>query len=163
MLELKQSASISFEFIEGVKSDLLQDKIYIFTLEGRLIGLPSGATPVDFAYALHTDIGHACIIARVDRQPHPLSQSLTSGQTIEVITAPGARLHTAWLAFIVSSKVRAKIKQILKTFKDNNSIKIWNDIFNHTLGSSRKLAEIPNNNIKTYLERIKLEKLDNFL
>ncbi|MEN1273220.1 TGS domain-containing protein, partial [Pseudomonas aeruginosa] len=79
--------------------------------------LPAGATPVDFAYAVHTDIGHACVGARVDRQPYPLSQPLTSGQTVEIITAPGARPNAAWLNFVVSSKARAKIRQLLKNLK----------------------------------------------
>ncbi|XPE67749.1 TGS domain-containing protein [Shigella boydii] len=69
LLELQQSAGSSFEFIESVKSDLFPDEIYVFTPEGRIVELPTGATPVDFAYAVHTDIGHACVGARVDRQP----------------------------------------------------------------------------------------------
>ncbi len=113
--ELQQSAGSSFEFIESVKSDLFPDEIYVFTPEGRIVELPAGATPVDFAYAVHTDIGHACVGARVDRQPYPLSQPLTSGQTVEIITAPGARPNAAWLNFVVSSKARAKIRQLLKT------------------------------------------------
>ncbi len=115
LLELQQSAGSSFEFIESVKSDLFPDEIYVFTPEGRIVELPAGATPVDFAYAVHTDIGHACVGARVDRQPYPLSQPLTSGQTVEIITAPGARPNAAWLNFVVSSKARAKIRQLLKT------------------------------------------------
>ncbi|MGS9174594.1 TGS domain-containing protein, partial [Salmonella enterica subsp. enterica serovar Infantis] len=75
---------------------------------------PAGDTPVDFASAVHTDIGHACVGARVDRQPSPLSQPLSSGQTVEIITAPGARPTAAWLNFVVSSKARAKIRQLLK-------------------------------------------------
>ena len=103
---LQQSAGSSFEFIESVKSDLFPDEIYVFTPEGRIVELPAGATPVDFAYAVHTDIGHACVGARVDRQPYPLSQPLSSGQTVEMITAPGARPNAAWLNFVVSSKAR---------------------------------------------------------
>ena len=75
LLELQQSAGSSFEFIESVKSDLFPDEIYVFTPEGRIVELPTGSTPVDFAYAVHTDIGHACVGARVDRQPYPLSQT----------------------------------------------------------------------------------------
>ncbi|MGP1953533.1 MAG: TGS domain-containing protein, partial [Arsenophonus sp. NC-QC1-MAG3] len=101
LLELQQSAGNSFEFIESVKSDLFPDEIYVFTPEGKIVELPTGATPVDFAYAVHTDIGHACVEARVDHQPHPLSQSLNTGQTIEIITAPGARPNATWLNFVV--------------------------------------------------------------
>ena len=89
LLELQQSAGSSFEFIEGVKTDLFPDEIYVFTPEGRIMELPAGATPVDFAYTVHTDIGHACVGSRVDRHPYPLSSPLHSGQTVEIITAPG--------------------------------------------------------------------------
>ena len=103
LLELQQSAGSSFEFIEGVKTDLFPDEIYVFTPEGRIMELPTGATPVDFAYTVHTDIGHACVGSRVDRHPYPLSSPLYSGQTVEIITAPGARPNAAWLNFVVAT------------------------------------------------------------
>jgi len=163
LLELQQSAGSSFEFIESVKSDLFPDEIYVFTPEGRIVELPTGATPVDFAYAVHTDIGHACVGARVDRQPYPLSQSLTSGQTIEIITAPGARPNAAWLNFVVSSKARAKIRQLLKNLKREDSVNLGRRLLSHALGGSRKLAEIPPENIRQELDRMKLTSLDDLL
>ena len=163
LLELQQSAGSSFEFIESVKSDLFPDEIYVFTPEGRIVELPAGATPVDFAYAVHTDIGHACVGARVDRQPYPLSQSLTSGQTVEIITAPGARPNAAWLNFVVSSKARAKIRQMLKNLKRDDSVGLGRRLLNHALGGSRKLAEIPQENIQHELDRMKLATLDDLL
>jgi len=163
LLELQQSAGSSFEFIESVKSDLFPDEIYVFTPEGRIVELPAGATPVDFAYAVHTDIGHACVGARVDRQPYPLSQSLTSGQTIEIITAPGARPNAAWLNFVVSSKARAKIRQLLKNLKREDSVNLGRRLLSHALGGSKKLAEIPVENIQHELERMKLIAIDDLL
>ncbi|WP_029685252.1 bifunctional GTP diphosphokinase/guanosine-3',5'-bis pyrophosphate 3'-pyrophosphohydrolase [Tatumella saanichensis] len=163
LLELQQSAGNSFEFIESVKSDLFPDEIYVFTPEGRIVELPAGATPVDFAYAVHTDIGHACVGARVDRQPYPLSQPLTSGQTIEIITAPGARPNAAWLNFVVSSKARAKIRQLLKNLKREESVSLGRRLLSHALGGSKKLAEIPQENIHKELERMKLPNLDDLL
>ena len=163
LLELQQSAGSSFEFIESVKSDLFPDEIYVFTPEGRIVELPAGATPVDFAYAVHTDIGHACVGARVDRQPYPLSQPLFSGQTVEIITAPGARPNAAWLNFVVSSKARAKIRQLLKNLKRDDSVSLGRRLLNHALGGSRKLAEIPPENIQHELERMKLASLDDLL
>lgn len=160
LLELQQSAGSSFEFIESVKSDLFPDEIYVFTPEGRIVELPAGATPVDFAYAVHTDIGHACVGARVDRQPYPLSQPLSSGQTVEIITAPGARPNAAWLNFVVSSKARAKIRQLLKNLKRDDSVSLGRRLLNHALGGSRKLAEIPPENIQRELDRMKLATLD---
>ncbi|MDE1185860.1 MAG: bifunctional GTP diphosphokinase/guanosine-3',5'-bis pyrophosphate 3'-pyrophosphohydrolase [Pantoea sp.] len=163
LLELQQSAGSSFEFIESVKSDLFPDEIYVFTPEGRIVELPAGATPVDFAYAVHTDIGHACVGARVDRQPYPLSQALTSGQTVEIITAPGARPNAAWLNFVVSSKARAKIRQLLKNLKREDSVNLGRRLLSHALGGSRKLAEIPAENIQQELERMKLTSFDDLL
>lgn len=163
LLELQQSAGSSFEFIESVKSDLFPDEIYVFTPEGRIVELPAGATPVDFAYAVHTDIGHACVGARVDRQPYPLSQSLTSGQTIEIITAPGARPNAAWLNFVVSSKARAKIRQLLKNLKREDSVNLGRRLLSHALGGSKKLAEIPVESIQHELERMKLTAIDDLL
>ncbi|MFI0489440.1 MAG: bifunctional GTP diphosphokinase/guanosine-3',5'-bis pyrophosphate 3'-pyrophosphohydrolase [Yersinia sp. (in: enterobacteria)] len=163
LLELQQSAGSSFEFIESVKSDLFPDEIYVFTPEGRIVELPAGATPVDFAYAVHTDIGHACVGARVDRQPYPLSQALNSGQTVEIITAPGARPNAAWLNFVVSSKARAKIRQLLKNLKRSESVSLGRRLLNHALGNGRKLSDISEENIKRELDRMKLAMLDDLL
>ncbi len=163
LLELQQSAGSSFEFIESVKSDLFPDEIYVFTPEGRIVELPAGATPVDFAYAVHTDIGHACVGARVDRQPYPLSQALHSGQNVEIITAPGARPNAAWLNFVVSSKARAKIRQMLKNLKRDDSVSLGRRLLNHALGNGRKLSDLPPENIQRELDRMKLHSIDDLL
>lgn len=163
LLELQQSAGSSFEFIESVKSDLFPDEMYVFTPEGRIVELPAGATPVDFAYAVHTDIGHACVGARVDRQPYPLSQSLSSGQTVEIITAPGARPNAAWLNFVVSSRARAKIRQMLKNLKRDDSVSLGRRLLSHALGNGRKLSDISPKNIQTELDRMKLASLDDLM
>ncbi|CBJ79384.1 bifunctional: (p)ppGpp synthetase II; guanosine-3',5'-bis pyrophosphate 3'-pyrophosphohydrolase [Xenorhabdus bovienii str. Jollieti] len=163
LLELQQSAGSSFEFIESVKSDLFPDEIYVFTPEGRIVELPAGASPVDFAYAVHTDIGHACVGARVDRQPYPLSQTLSSGQTVEIITAPGARPNAAWLNFVVSSKARAKIRQLLKNLKRDDSVGLGRRLLNHALGNGKKITDIPQESITKELVRMKLATLDDLL
>ncbi len=163
LLELQQSAGNSFEFIESVKSDLFPDEIYVFTPEGRIVELPADATPVDFAYAVHTDIGHTCVGARVDRQPYSLSQPLYSGQTVEIITAPGARPNAAWLNFVVSSKARARIRQLLKSLKRDESIILGRRLLNHALGQGRKIADIPPEIIQHQLTRMKLTSMDDLL
>ncbi|WP_341261602.1 bifunctional GTP diphosphokinase/guanosine-3',5'-bis pyrophosphate 3'-pyrophosphohydrolase [Morganella morganii] len=163
LIELQQSTGNTFEFIESVKSDLFPDEIYVFTPEGRIVELPTGATLVDFAYAVHTDIGHSCVGARVDRQPYPLSQQLTSGQTVEIITAPGARPNAAWLNFVVSSKARAKIRQLLKNLKRDDSVNLGRRLLNHALGNGRKITDIPQENISRELVRMKLATLDDLL
>ncbi|GAB3233145.1 MAG: bifunctional GTP diphosphokinase/guanosine-3',5'-bis pyrophosphate 3'-pyrophosphohydrolase [Aeromonadaceae bacterium] len=162
LLELQQSAGSSFEFIESVKTDLFPDEIYVFTPEGRILELPAGATPVDFAYAVHTDIGHACVGARVDRQPYPLSRQLNSGQTIEIITAPSARPNAAWLNFVVTSRARTKIRQFLKNLRSEESIVLGRRLLGHALGGKR-LEEIAPDNIKKVLLDTKHETLDGLL
>ena len=163
LIELQQSTGNTFEFIESVKSDLFPDEIYVFTPEGRIVELPTGSTPVDFAYAVHTDIGHSCVGARVDRQPYPLSQQLTSGQTVEIITAPGARPNAAWLNFVVSSKARAKIRQLLKNLKRDDSVNLGRRLLNHALGNGRKITDVPQENITRELVRMKLTTVDDLL
>ncbi|HAD43738.1 MAG TPA: guanosine-3',5'-bis(diphosphate) 3'-diphosphatase [Plesiomonas shigelloides] len=162
LLELQQSAGNSFEFIESVKSDLFPDEIYVFTPEGRIVELPAGSTPVDFAYAVHTDIGHTCVGARVDRLPFPLSQALNSGQTVEIITAPGTRPNAAWLNFVVSSKARAKIRQMLKNLKRDDSVSLGRRLLNHALGSV-KLQDIAPEKVKRVLDDLKLHTQDDLL
>ncbi len=162
LLELQQSAGSSFEFIESVKTDLFPDEIYVFTPDGRILELPTGATPVDFAYAVHTDVGHACVGARVDRQPYPLSRALSSGQTIEIITAPNARPNAAWLNFVVTSRARTKIRQFLKNLRSEESIVLGRRLLGHALGGKR-LEEIAPDNIKKVLLDTKHDTLDGLL
>ena len=114
ILEMDKSSKNSLEFIENVKTELFPDEVYVFTPKGQIIELPAGATPVDYAYAIHSDIGDTCVAVRVDRRLTPLSTPLTSGQQVEIITAPGAQPNPAWLNFIVTGKARSKIKHYLK-------------------------------------------------
>ena len=162
LLELQQSAGSSFEFIEGVKTDLFPEEIYVFTPEGRILELPSGATPVDFAYAVHTDIGHACVGARVDRQPFPLSQPLHSGQSVEIITAPSARPNAAWLNFVVTSRARTKIRQFLKNLRTEESVLLGKRLLNHALGA-KNLEDIPPERVEQVLKDTKHGSLNNLL
>lgn len=120
IVELQQSAGNSLEFIENVKSDLFSDDIYVFTPKGRIVELPANATAVDFAYAVHSDVGDRCVGAIVDRNPYPISQPLQSGQTIEIITEQGKRPSPTWLTFVVSAKARARIRQALKQQDNTN-------------------------------------------
>lgn len=162
LLELQQSAGNSFEFIESVKTDLFPDEIYVFTPEGRILELPAGATPVDFAYAVHTDIGNNCVGARVERQPFPLSRPLTSGQTVEIITAPGARPNAAWLNFVVTSRARTKIRQYLKNLRAEESIILGRRLLSHALGG-KKIEEIPAENIQQVLQDTRHDNLDSLM
>src|SRR5690606_1490875 len=114
LLEMQQRAGNSLEFIESVKIDLFPDEVYVFTPKGDIMELPQGATPLDFAYAVHSDIGNSCVACRINRRLAPLSDVLQSGQTVEVITAPGAQPSPAWLNFVVTARARTAIRHFLK-------------------------------------------------
>ncbi|TRN23272.1 bifunctional GTP diphosphokinase/guanosine-3',5'-bis pyrophosphate 3'-pyrophosphohydrolase [Vibrio furnissii] len=162
LLELQQSAGNSFEFIENVKSDLFPDEIYVFTPKGRIVELPVGATAVDFAYAVHTDVGNTCVGARVDRTPYPLSKPLKNGQTVEIISAPGARPNAAWLNYVVTSRARTKIRQVLKTMRREESITLGRRLLNHALGDL-SLSDISEDNIKHVLSDLKITSENDLL
>ncbi|KJY87805.1 guanosine-3',5'-bis(diphosphate) 3'-pyrophosphohydrolase [Vibrio neptunius] len=162
LLELQQSAGNSFEFIENVKSDLFPDEIYVFTPKGRIVELPVGATAVDFAYAVHTDVGNTCVGARVDRNPYPLSKSLKNGQTIEIISAPGARPNAAWLNYVVTSRARTKIRQVLKTMRREESVTLGRRLLNHALGDM-SLSDIDEENINHVLSELKVDSVEDLL
>lgn len=147
LLELQQSAGSSFEFIENVKSDLFPEEIYVFTPDGRIIELPMGATAIDFAYAVHTDVGNSCVGVKVDRKPYPMSQPIDSGQTIEVITSKTARPNATWLNFVVTAKARLQIRTYLRSCEKNESHALGMRLLSHALG-------------KTKLEDIAQEKID---
>ena len=162
LLELQQSAGSSFEFIENVKSDLFPDELYVFTPKGRIVELPVGATAVDFAYAVHTDVGNACVGARVERQPYPLSKPLKNGQTIEIISAPGARPNAAWLNYVVTSRARTKIRQVLKTMRREESITLGRRLLNHALGAIN-IDQIDEDNLQQVLTDLRLTSLQDLL
>ncbi|KAB2824864.1 bifunctional GTP diphosphokinase/guanosine-3',5'-bis pyrophosphate 3'-pyrophosphohydrolase [Aliivibrio finisterrensis] len=163
LLELQQSAGSSFEFIENVKSDLFPNEIYVFTPKGRIFELPVGATAVDFAYAVHSDVGNSCVGSRVNRQPYPLSKPLKSGQTVEIISAPGARPNAAWLNYVVTSKARTKIRQVLKTMRKEDSVILGRRLLNHALGHNVSLDDISQDNITHVLSDLKLADTEDLL
>ncbi|QYK01721.1 bifunctional GTP diphosphokinase/guanosine-3',5'-bis pyrophosphate 3'-pyrophosphohydrolase [Shewanella psychrotolerans] len=162
LLELQQSASTSFEFVENFKTELFPEEIYVFTPEGRILELPVGATAVDFAYEVHTDVGNTCVGARVNRQAYPLSQPLISGQTIEIITAKGARPNAAWLNFVVTGKARSKIRQLLKSLKEDDAVILGKRLLNHALGDV-KISDITQEQIDKVVQDTKHKDLDHLL
>ena len=158
LIELQQSASSSFEFAENVKTDLFPDEIYVFTPNGRIIELPLGATAVDFAYAVHTDIGNCCVGVKIERRTFSLSKPLDNGQTVEIITSPRAKPNANWLNFVVSAKARSHIRHYLKNQRSEEALTMGNRLLRHALGSV-KLDEVP----KEDIERVVMEtKHNNF-
>ena len=133
LLEMQRHAGNSLEFIEHVKNDLFPDDIYVFTPKGDIMELPQGATVIDFAYSVHTDIGNNCIACRIDRHLAPLSTRLESGQTLEIITAPGARPNLAWLSFVSTAKARSAIRHALKHQQQTEAITLGRRLLNKAL------------------------------
>lgn len=162
LIELQQSAGSSFEFIENVKSDLFPEEIYVFTPDGRIIELPMGATAVDFAYAVHTDVGNACVGAKVDRKPFPLSKALDSGQTIEVVTSSAARPNASWLNFVVTAKARLQIRTYLRSQEKNESLTLGKRLLSHALGKT-KFDDIGEEKFQQVIEETGHQSLEELL
>jgi RelA/SpoT family (p)ppGpp synthetase len=121
------------EFFESVKVDLFPDKVYVFTPKGDILRLPRGSTCVDFAYAVHTDVGRRCVAAKIDRRLVPLRTALRNGQTVEIITAKGATPNPAWANFVVTAKARASIRGYLKTMKRAEAVDLGRRLVNQAL------------------------------
>jgi GTP diphosphokinase / guanosine-3',5'-bis(diphosphate) 3'-diphosphatase len=136
LVELQEDGS-SEEFLESVKVDLFPDKVYVFTPKGEILRLPSGATVVDFAYSVHTDIGNRCVAAKVDRRLTPLRTVLRNGQTVEIITAKGAMPNPSWVNFVVTAKARSAIRHYLKTLRRTEAIALGQRLLNQALGEFR--------------------------
>lgn len=162
LIELQQSASSSFEFIEAVKTDLFPDEIYVFTPDGRIIELPMGATAVDFAYAVHTDIGNTCVGVRVERRAYAMNKPLENGQTVEVITSPRAKPNANWLNFVVSARARNNIRNYLKRQHSEEAITMGNRLLRHALGTV-KLDKIPQADIDRVVAETKHENFEELL
>ncbi len=133
IVELNKSAGNPEEFFENVKIDLFPDDVYVFTPKGKIMELPNGATTIDFAYTIHTDIGNSCVGARINRKLVPLGTQLASGQTVEVITASSGRPDPAWLNFVVTAKARAQIRHFLKNLQYNEAIALGKRLLNREL------------------------------
>ena len=145
LAELQQSGT-SEEFLESVKVDLFPDKIYVFTPKGDIMPLPKGATTVDFAYAVHTDIGDRCVAAKINRGLVPLRTPLQNGQTVEIITARGAKPNPNWLTFVRSAKARTAIRNHMKNLRAVESADLGKRLLDKSLkdlGSSlRKVGKV---------------------
>jgi len=133
LIEMQRNAGNPVEFIENVKVDLQPDEVYVFTPTGEIMELPRGATAVDFAYAVHSDIGDSCIAAMVDHRLTPLRTPLDTGQTVEVITAPVARPNPAWLDFVVTAKARAAIRHSLKRLRREEAVDLGRRLVDQAL------------------------------
>ncbi|WP_445426115.1 bifunctional GTP diphosphokinase/guanosine-3',5'-bis pyrophosphate 3'-pyrophosphohydrolase [Alishewanella sp. HL-SH06] len=159
LLELQQSAGNSYEFVENVKSELYPDELYVFTPKGLIVELPIGATAVDFAYAVHTDIGNRCVGAKVDRRPYSLSKPLETGQTVEIITSSGGKPNANWLNYVVTSRAILGIRNYLKKQQQNEAITLGKRLLTSALGSV-KLDDIAAERIEQVLANVNQQSLD---
>ena len=164
LMELQQRAGDPLEFIDSLKFDLFPDDVYVFTPKGDIMELPRGACPVDFAYAVHTDIGNHCIACRIDRALAPLSQRLESGQSVEIITAKGAKPSPDWLSFAVSGKARAGIRQSLKNQQRTESIMLGRRLLNRSLtNAGTSIKELDFRRLRKVFKEFGVRKLDEVL
>lgn len=164
LLELQQRTGNPLEFIESVKVDLFPDEVYVFTPRGDIMELPAGATAVDFAYAVHTDIGNSCVAVKIDRQLSPLSSPLANGQTLEVITSTNGRPNPAWLDFVVTSKARSSIRHFLKTQRRSESIALGKQLLKKALAPySLSPKKLPKHVIDFVLKETELKTFDDLL
>ncbi|PCJ25192.1 MAG: bifunctional GTP diphosphokinase/guanosine-3',5'-bis(diphosphate) 3'-diphosphatase [SAR86 cluster bacterium] len=164
LLDMQKHAGNSLEFIENVKIDLFPDEIYVFTPKGTIFELPAGSTAVDFAYAIHTDVGNSCVACRISRRLAPLSEPLQSGQTVEIITAPGTQPNPAWLSFVITGKARSNIRHYLKNQKQSESVALGRRLLTKALaGFGSQIENIPSENLNEVLQQTKLKSLDNLL
>lgn len=161
VLEMHKSSKNSLEFIENVKTDLFPDEVYVFTPKGTILELPTGATPVDFAYSIHSDIGNSCVAAKLDRRLAPLSTPLVNGQQVEIITAVNARPNPAWLNFVVTGKARSNIKHFLKKQHHEESIELGKRLIEKSLRSfGLTLAQISPEHLNDITKTAQLDSVN---
>jgi guanosine-3',5'-bis(diphosphate) 3'-pyrophosphohydrolase len=158
LMDMQRTTGNSLEFIENVKVDLFPDEIYVFTPKGHILELPKGATPVDFAYSIHSGIGNTCVASKVNRRLVPLSMPLATGQTVEIITAPTAKPNPAWLNFVVTGKARANIRSFLKLQHQAESVAMGMRMMEQALEQwETKLDQVPQESWQALFQDLSLK------
>ncbi len=141
LLEIQSESGDSKEFLENIKGDLFPDEIYVFTPKGKIMALPRGATAVDFAYAVHTDIGHHCVAARINYELLPLRTELKNGDHVEILTSPTARPNPSWLSFVGTGKARSRIRHFLKGLQQKESAALGERLLAQALATLKMAPE----------------------
>ena len=151
------------EFLERIKLDLYPDKIYVFSPDGDIYRLPNNSTCVDFAYAIHTDIGNSCIGAKIDRSQVPLRTVLESGQTVQIMTSRYSSPDPSWLSFITTAKARHNLRSYLKDLNVEQTIVLGKRLFDNALNSlGKKQRNIKKEQISGLLERMDFNDMEQF-
>lgn len=152
LVDIQDTATDTVEFVENVKIDLFPGEIYVFTPKGKIVQLPRNATPVDFAYAVHSEVGNKCVAAKVDRRLSSLSMPLESGQTVEIITGPKIAPSPMWMNSVVTAKARTAIRQHLRALDHTQSVEFGERLLRRALGRhDRTLDTIPEKVINAVL------------
>ena len=164
LVESQRSTGSSLEFLENVKVDLFPDEVYLFTPKGDIMSLPRNATALDFAYAVHTDVGNHAVAARVDKKLAPLRAKLASGQTVEVITAKSATPAPQWLEWVVSGKARTAIRHQLKHLEHEVAVQLGHRMLDRALGNQNtSLDRLPADRLDAYIAENRYPRLEALL
>lgn len=159
LVDMQDSSSDTMEFVENVKVDLYPGEIYVFTPKGKIIQLPRHATPVDFAYAVHSEVGNKCVSAKVDRRLASLSTPLESGQTIEIITGPRVAPSPMWLNSVMTAKARAAIRQHLRAMDRSDAVEFGQRLLRRALSRhERVLEQVPEKAMQALLAERRMHK-----
>ena len=164
LLEIQRQTGDSSEFLEHIKVDLFPDKVYVFTPKGKIVSLPRGATVVDFAYSIHTDVGNKCVAARINGEIQPLRTPLRNGDMVEIVTGPVARPNPAWLSFVRTGKARSEIRHFLRTMKFDESVELGERLLSQAARQfNLSLAEVTEAQWETVLKQAELESRNDLL
>jgi guanosine-3',5'-bis(diphosphate) 3'-pyrophosphohydrolase len=162
LMEMQQSTN-SEEFLETVKVDLFPDKVYVFTPNGEILRLPRGASAVDFAYAVHTDVGNRCVAAKIDRRFVPLNTALSNGETVEIITVRSAKPNPTWVNFVITAKARNAIRGFLKSLKKDEAQALGKRLLSQSLRpyslSLRRLGKARTNSLLKELGMMDIDEV----
>ena len=164
LIEMQSESGDSVEFLEHLKVDLFPDEVYVFTPNGKILALPRGATSVDFAYAVHTDIGNRCVAVKINQELMPLRSELKNGDRVEIITAAHAKPNPLWLNFVVTAKARSHIRHFVKTMHFQESVQLGERLLNQALASFRSgLAEVKDQHWKKLLKESSAKSREHLL
>ncbi|MBV8656490.1 MAG: bifunctional (p)ppGpp synthetase/guanosine-3',5'-bis(diphosphate) 3'-pyrophosphohydrolase [Burkholderiales bacterium] len=164
LLEIQSMSGDSVEFLEHIKVDLFPGEIYVFTPKGKILTLPQGSTAVDFAYAVHSDIGNRCIAARINYDLVPLRTALKTGDQVEIITAAHAKPNPNWLNFVVTGKARSHIRHFIKTMRYEESVQLGDRMLAQAIrGLMSQVVELPPDTWDRYLRENAPSKKDEIL
>lgn len=163
LLELQPQGGSASEFLEHLKTDLFPDQVYVFTPKGDIKKLPNGATALDFAYAVHSDVGNHCVAAKVNREMVPLHHVLANGNHVEVLTSKSAHPTPSWLNFCVSGKARSSIRSYLKTRREKDALKLGRQLLNAALGKIGQKQRLRTDKKMWLLKKLDLEDWNQLL